>query len=154
MSFLEHQHIEFENVLSYRTRTDAVKLGALLEFIKKNTDALELEITGNIVFTILEMYKFTNKCILGLEVLIPVNRVFESSEHYVYKPRFRLVNAVSARCGNGFNDLVVLNDSILRYLDDNHLKPISDIYYIADIDQNRSFAQAYTAIVSIDDNMV
>lgn len=154
MSFLEHQYIEFENILSYRTRTEAGKLGALLEFIKKNTDALDLEITGNIVFTILEMYKFTNKCILGLEVLVPVNRAFESSERYVYKPKFRLVNAVSARCGNSFNDLVGLNDSILRYLDDNHLKPISDIYYVADIDRNRSFAQAYTAVVSINDNMV
>ncbi len=154
MSFLEHQYIEFENVLSYRTRTDAEKLGALLEFIKQNTDALNLEITGNIVFTILEMYKFTNKCILGLEVLIPVNKAFESSERYVYKPKFRLVNAVSARCGNSIGDLISLNESISQYLNEKHLKPISNIYYVADIDRERSFTQAFTAVVSIDDNVV
>ncbi len=154
MYFLEHQYIEFENVLSYRTRTDAKKLGALLEYIQQNTDALNLEITGNIVFTILEMYKFTNKCILGLEVLIPVNKTFESSERYVYKPKFRLVNAVSARCGNSIGDLISLNESISQYLNENHLKPISNIYYVADIDKDRSFTQSFTAVVSIDDNMV
>ena len=67
MSFLEHQHIEFENVLSYRTRTDSEKLGALLEFIKKNADALGLAVMGNIVFTIQEIYELKNKRILGLE---------------------------------------------------------------------------------------
>lgn len=154
MCFLEHQYIEFENVLSYRTRTDSEKLGALLEFIKQNTDALNLEITGNIVFTIPEMYKFTNKCILGLEVLIPVNKALESSERYVYKPIFRLVNAVSARCGNSIGDLISLNESISWYLSENHLKPISNIFYIVDYDRERPFAQSFTAVVSIDDNMV
>ena len=80
MSFLEHQHIEFENVLSYRTRTDSEKLGALLEFIKKNADALGLAVMGNIVFTIQEIYELKNKRILGLEVLAPVDKAFESNK--------------------------------------------------------------------------
>lgn len=154
MSFLEHQHVEFENVLSYKTRTDSEKLEALLEFIKQNADALDLEVTGNIIFTILDKYESKNRCILDLEVLIPVNKAFESGERYVYKPRFRLVNAVSARCGNSFGELIKANDSVMQYLGDNHLKAISNVYYVTDFDQGRSFAEAYTAVVSVDDNLV
>ena len=154
MSYLEHRHIEFENVLSYRTRTDSEKLGALLEFIKGNADALGLEITGNIAFTIQEMYEFTNKCTLGLEVLAPVNKAFESGERCVYKPKFRLVNAVSARCGFNFSDLIRTSNSIRNYLSEKHLKAISDIYYIAELSDDCVLADAYDAVVSVDDNLL
>ncbi len=87
MFFLEQQHISFENVLSYKTRTDIRKLDELLMFTKNNADALGLELAGNVFFTV----------ILGVEILMPVNRRFDSFGQYVCKHRFRLVNAVSAR---------------------------------------------------------
>lgn len=93
MSFLEQQYLDFENVLSYRTRVDINRLDAILNFAEKNIDALGLRVTGNTLFTVFETVKDKNKCILGIEILIPVDKAFESSEQYVYKPEFRLVNA-------------------------------------------------------------
>ena len=154
MYFLEHLHIEFENVLSYRTRTDSEKLGALLEFIKKNADALGLAVTGNIVFTIQEIYEFKNKRILGLEVLAPVDKAFESGERYVYKPKFRLVNAVSVRCGGNFSDLIKAKNDINLYINEKHLKAISSVYYIAEFNDDCVLAESYDAVISIDDNML
>lgn len=154
MSFLEHQHIEFENVLSYRTRTDSEKLGALLEFIKKNADALGLAVMGNIVFTIQEIYELKNKRILGLEVLAPVDKAFESGERYVYKPKFRLVNAVSVRCGSNFSDLVKAKNDMNLYINEKHLKAISDVYYIAEFNDDCVPAESYDAVISIDDNIL
>lgn len=154
MSFLEHQHIEFENVLSYRTRTDSERLGKLLEFIKRNVDALDLEITGNIIFTIQEMYEFSNRCILGLEVLAPVNKAFESGERYVYKPKFRLVNAVSVRCSSNFSDLIKAKNDMNLYISKKKLRAISGVYYIAEFNEDCVLAETCDAVVSIDDNML
>ncbi len=154
MFFLEHQHIEFENVLSYKTRTDSERLNTLLEFIKRNSDALDLEIKGNIIFTIQEMYEFSNRCILGLEVLAPVNKAFESSERYVYKPKFKLVNAVSARCGSNFSDLIKVKNDIRLYISQKKLRAISDVYYIAGFNEDCVLAEACDAVVSIDNNIL
>lgn len=107
MSFLEQQYLNFENVLSYRTRVDINRLDAILKFAEENIDALGLRVTGNTLFTVSETVKDKNKCILGVEILIPLDKAFESNEQYVYKPEFRLVNAVSAIDGTDGTEITV-----------------------------------------------
>lgn len=154
MSFLEHLYIEFENVLSYRTRVDINRLEDLISYVKRNTDALGLTVTGNIIFTVTEIVELSDRRILGIELLVPVNKAFESREQYIYKPRFKLVNVVSFR----FYDLLDFckaNDELERYLKQNRFSAASGIYYIIDYGcEHREWSPIYDALVSVNDNMV
>ena len=152
MSFLEQQYLNFENVLSYRTRVDIRRLDAILKFVEKNIDALGLIVTGNTLFTVLETVKDENKCIVGIEILIPVDKAFESSEQYVYKPEFRLVNAVSARFCCPYSDIDSANASLNEYLDTNNLKAISSIYYMNS--KNDPINNVFDAYVSVSANLL
>lgn len=67
MSFLEQQYLDFENVLSYRTRVEINRLGAILNFAENNADALGLTVAGNILFTVFETVKDKDKHILVLK---------------------------------------------------------------------------------------
>lgn len=154
IKFIDHQHIEFENVLSYIIRVDAEKLPALLEYIIQNIDALGLEITGNIVFTISEIHEFANRCIFDVEVLVPVNKAFPSSERYIYKPRFRLVNAIVYRIGNSTHELVGARGELMKYISDKRLQAISNIYYIASFSRQSIEIEYYDVIVSVNDNVL
>ena len=154
MALVEHQYIEFVNVLSYRTRVDIKRLEKLISYVERNTDALGLKITGNLVFTVTEVFELSDRLILGIELLVPVNKAFESCEQYVYKPRFRLVNAVSVRFGN-LRDFFEASDELMRYLKQNHLNAASEIYYIIDCDcEHNELPMIYDALVSVNDNMV
>ncbi len=153
VTFLEHQHIEFENALSYKTRVDADKLMALLEFIRRNADALGLEITGSIVFTISDTYSFADRCIFDIEVLVPVNKAFPSTERYIYKPVFRLVNAVSLRVGGNTRGLMNAKEKLAQYISSHRLNAISGIYYSA-VSSGAPDIESFDALVSINDNMV
>lgn len=149
MAVLEHQHIEFENVLSYRTRVDIKRLEKLISYVEQNTDALGLTITGNIVFTVSEIIELPDRQILGIELLIPVNKAFESREQYIYKPKFRLVNAALIRFSDIY-DFLKANDEIMRYLRQNHLNAASEVYYSI----NCGLPAIYDALVSVNDNLV
>lgn len=154
MAILEHQHIEFENVLSYKTRVDANRLEELISYVERNTDALGLEVCGSIIFTVNEVVQLPDKQILGIEILVPVNRKFESCEQYVYKPKFRLVNAVSVRFANicAFNEA---KDQLNRYLRQNHFNAASEIYYMIDFGcEQQQISITNNALVSINDNIV
>ena len=154
MAVLEHQYIEFENVLSYRTRVDMTRLEKLISYIKRNTDALGLTISGNIVFTVSEVIELTNRRILGIEILVPVNKSFESCEQYIYKPKFRLVNAVSVRFGSIY-EFDEVNNELMRYLRKNHFDAASGVYYIIYCDcKQQELSGTYDALVSVNDNMV
>lgn len=154
MVILEHQHIEFENVLSYKTRVDVNRLEKLLSYVKRNTDALGLEVCGSIIFTVNEVVQLPNRQILGIEILVPVNRTFESCEQYVYKPKFRLVNAVSVRFDNicAFSEA---NDQLNRYLKQNHFNAASEIYYIIGSEyEQQQISIINNALVSVNDNII
>lgn len=154
MAVTEHRYVEFENVLSYRTRVDIKRLEKLVAYIERNTDALGLRIMGNLVFTITEVIELSDKNILGIELLVPVDKAFESCEQYVYKPRFRLVNAASVRFGD-INDCCEVNDQLMRYLKQNHFNAASGVYYIVDYDcEHSELPTTYDALVSVNDNMV
>ena len=93
-------------------------------------------------------------CPIEQERIPRSSEAFESGERGVYKPKFRLVNAVSARCGFNFSDLIRTSNSIRNYLSEKHLKAISDIYYIAELSDDCVLADAYDAVVSVDDNLL
>lgn len=84
MYFVEKQQLWYDNILSYRTRVEETALLSLIKYIETNIDALNLEQKGSIVFVIDERIETGDKTILGVELLVPVNKAFESSNRYVY----------------------------------------------------------------------
>lgn len=127
--FLEKQSISVNTVLSYRTRIADFSLGGLIAYANKNTDALNLNVNGNIIFSFAIDCKQSDKAIISVELLIPVDNVFESNNHYVFKPRFHLENAVKIRHYGKFEDLIFTKNKLMQYIIESNLEPITDVYY-------------------------
>lgn len=130
MYIVEKQQLWYDNILSYRTRVEEKDLLRLLNHIGTALDALELEQKGDIVFTIDERVKTERTTILGVELLIPVDKVFESSSRYVYKSCFRLENAVMSKFSGKICDLNGFAAELCSYVDNSNIKPITDMYYL------------------------
>lgn len=129
MCIVENQQLWYDNILSYRTRIEENSLLSLLRHVETNIDAVGLKIQGNMIFSINEEIDSGNKIILGVELLIPVDKQFESSSHYVFKPRFRLENAVMCKFSGKTSELKNARKELYDYASDNHLQTITDVYY-------------------------
>lgn len=130
MYIVEKQQLWYDNILSYRTRVEESDLPRLLNHIGTALDALELEQRGNIVFTIDEKVETKRTTILGVELLIPVDKAFESSSRYVYKSCFKLENAVMSKFNGRVCRLNGFAAELCSYVDSSNIKPITDVYYL------------------------
>lgn len=155
MTFLEQQYIELENVLSYKTRVDVNRLSGILKFAENNADALGLTVTGNILFTVTENHREKNKYIIDIEILLPVNKSFESCEQYIYKPVFKLANAVSVRHFGLYSEIDSVSCSLEQFLRENRLQPISSIYYkVIRNNNDHPLDGILDAFVSVNENLL
>ena len=86
---------------------------------------------------------------LNIEVLVPVNDSFKSNSKYVYKPYFRIENAVKLRHYGKYSGLKNSKTLILNYLEENKLTPITNVYYrIVDNDLSSGIIDLYIGINS------
>lgn len=130
MYIVEKQQLWYDNILSYRTRVEENNLLRLLNHIGTALDALELEQKGDIVFTIDEKFETKRTTILGVELLVPVDRMFESNSHYVYKSCFRLENAIMSKFNDKISELNSFANNLCSYVDSSNIKAITDVYYL------------------------
>lgn len=130
MYFVEKQQLWYDNILSYRTRVEETSLLQLIKHIETALDALSLEQKGNIVFTIDERIETEVKTILGVELLVPVDKSFESSSRYVYKSCFKLENAVMSKYNGKIDGLKTTVKNLCSYVESNDIKMITDVYYL------------------------
>lgn len=130
MYIVEKQQLWYDNILSYRTRVEEHDLPRLINHIGTALDALELEQKGDIVFTIDEKIETERTTILGVELLIPINKEFESSSRYVYKSCFRLENAIMSKFNGKICKLNSYAAELCSYADSSDIKPITDVYYL------------------------
>ena len=77
----EHQILKVERILSHPANVSDDAVPQMLKHIKMNISVLGFQICGNIV--IAKQDKL-------LEFLIPIDREFNSNEHYRFKKRIRL----------------------------------------------------------------
>lgn len=130
MYLVEKQQLWYDNILSYRTRVEEHDLPRLLNHIGTALNALELERKGSIVFTVDEKFETDRTTILGIELLIPVDKAFESNSHFVYKSCFKLENAVMSKFNGKICKLNGFADELCSYVDSSNIKPITDVYYL------------------------
>lgn len=129
MCFVENQQLWYENVLSYRTRISEGSLPELICFVRENIDAMDLTITGDIVFSIFERVTDNDMSILGVEFIIPVDKRFKSSSRYVFKPKFRLENAVMYKYSGDIFRLSHEKNRLYEYVLRKNMKAVTEIYY-------------------------
>lgn len=129
MEIIEKQYLSVESLLSYRTRSTYNKIGQLIDHISSSLELLEMEQTGNIIFSLKENTYGTDEAILDLEFFVPVSKEFKSNEFYVYKPQITLYNAVRARHSGTYDTLINSRKKILNYLSQKCYQPITDFYY-------------------------
>lgn len=155
MEFLEGQFYMAENLLSYRTRVVRGDLYDLLRYVRNNLDSLELKVNGRVILSISEKFVEKSKQIYGIELLIPVDKEFESTGQYVYKPTFKLVNAVSFRfydTGNGFDEAEL---KLSNYIKSHDMDAVTGVYYVLRGDwTNRCDAEYWDTYVAVNENIV
>lgn len=138
---VEHQTISAEQILSYCTDVNDDKIPQMLKSIKENISVLGFQICGNIIVAKHNSF---------IELLIPVDREFESTDDYEFKKRIKLVNAVRLRHYDSFcsiqKSLVELNS----YISQNNLLPITSPYIVERTDSDR----AYDVYIGISENIV
>lgn len=130
MYFVEKQQLWYNNVLSYRTRVEETSLLRLIKHIETTLDALSLEQKGSIVFTIDERVETDDKTILGVELLVPIDKSFKSSNRYVFKSCFKLENAVMSKYNGKIDGLKTTVKDLCNYVESNNIKTITDVYYL------------------------
>lgn len=126
----------------------------MLVFTKNNIDALDLNAVGNTVFRIIEIIPDSMGDIYGIEVLIPTDRAFKSEGQCIYKPEFKIDNAVSFM----FYDITKICEAetqLYGYARKNNMKPITDVYFVLlQSRENSNINTIFEAYVGISNNIV
>ena len=113
----------------------------MLSSIRENISVIGLEICGNIIFT---------KHDDITEFLIPVDRKFEGNQHYMFKPGFKLVNAIRHRYYGPFDNIDIGLKEINSYISESSLTPITNSY-IMEVDSDNS---VYDIFIGISENVL
>lgn len=154
MNFLKNRYLYYEHLLSYSTRVKASELIDMLMFTKNNVDALDLKAVENVVFRIVEIIPDSGGDIYGIEVLIPTDKAFKSEGQCIYKPEFKIDNAVSFMFYD-VDEICEAETQLYGYARKNNMKLITDIYFI--LLQSEKINRANTvfeAYVGISNNIV
>ncbi len=137
---LENQSLYFENVLSYRTRVMSGELFSLLRHVYDSVGEMKLTVTDDIILSVYETAPAGGNTILGVELMIPVEKPFESNCRYVFKPYFRLENALLISCCGRINRLSEARRTLHSYALDNNYPVLTRVYYVI-----RQFSEDYIA---------
>lgn len=147
MDIIENQYLWFDMVLSYRARVEKNLLCDLIRHVRDNIAVLDLKITDSMVVSVYEEFPEPTQTILGVEILVPVDRLFESNCHYVFKPHFKLENAVMLKYRGKASEFPDIKKKLCEYALNKHYSPLTNIYFlIKQIDGDEIVANAYLGV--------
>lgn len=152
MEVIEKQYIFVKNVLSYLTRVGSKSLGDLICHIHRSTEVLDLKVKGKIMFSVIDTHYIPEDTAMDIEVLVPVDRAFESTSKYVCKPEFKLENALCVRHYGSYVDLMKTHKLLNDYLAEKKLKAITNTYFV--IDKNCDDNNVVSLYVGINGNIL
>ena len=155
IEFFERQFYTAKNLLSYRTRVESSDLNNLLCYVKNSLDVLDLKVNGKIILSFSEKITEKNKQIYGVEILIPVDREFESTGQYVFKPTFKLVNAISYRFYGNCNCFAEAEAKLFNYIKAHDMNAVTGLYYILQSKETvYNDVQYWDTYVAVNENIV
>ena len=121
MNVVNHQMIEYNNLISYRCRTEYEEIPNYVHFIEMNVDALEVRICGPIIIG-----RHKN----DTEFLIPVSGSVIKSNSFICKSVFRLTSALMFRHYGSYTNIESSIGMLKRYISDNSLVAITNPYIV------------------------
>lgn len=147
MKVIEHQQLWFDTALSYRARVEKKSLCDLIRHVRDNITVLDLKITDSVVVAVYEEITEPNRTIFGVEIIVPVDRPFESNCHYVFKPHFKLENAVVLKYSGKASEFPETKKKLCEYALERHYSPLTNVYFsIKQICGNDVVAYAYMGV--------
>lgn len=116
---IEHQVLEYEKIISYECKAEPYDVPYMLHFMKKNMDALDLNICGPIIIGY-----HSDK----IEFLIPIDKTITSNDHFLYKEVFKLVNAIMQRHYGSYEEIGRSIEKLKQYISAKSLICTTDPY--------------------------
>lgn len=142
-NILEKQTLEMKNVLSYRAKMNPQDLSVAMNkmgHIAKENGATK---AGNAATATYSVEVIKGQQVMDIEILVPLDKEISTQGDYVFKPVFKIINALSIRHeGNPVllqNTINQLNEHVIK----NKLQVITATYNVtvkeptsqADVDQ-------------------
>ena len=119
----------------------------LIKHVQDNIETLGLEVTDNVVLSVDEEISEENKTILGVDVLVPINKPFSSNIHYVFKPYFKPENAVLLKYSGKVSELPQTGRELCEYAVNKRFSVLTNVYYyIMQLSGDNVVANAYVGI--------
>ena len=147
MEVIANQHLWLENAISYKSRVETNRLLQLIQHIKTNMDALDLKITDDLIFSVTETVSENDNTILGVEFIIPVDKPVTSNCHFVFKPKFRMENAVLTKYCGKISELASVKKALYEYALNNNKTILTDVYYeVKQLDGDNAVLNAYMGV--------
>ena len=142
MNIVKHQMIEYENIISYRCKTEDSEIPSMVQSIIRNIDVLDLNVCAPIIIGVHTA---------ETEFIIPVDRAVKSSEgYYAYRPVFKLTNAARLRHYGSFRKIPDSIAALKTYLSDNSLVSDTDPYIsVKNLEKN-----VYDVFIGVSENIL
>lgn len=129
MYIQKNQLLEYFNVLSFRTRIKSSDICGMVQHIKRNTDVLGLSISGEILVTADSALPVTDGGELDVEFLVPVDKPFEDTPYFSFKPVLRLNNCMKLRYDGGLFGARETSVRMRSLIDRSDYTPVTGFYY-------------------------
>ena len=118
---IEHQTLKAEKLLSHCANVSDDFVPQMLKWIRDNISVLKFQICGDIIVLKQNGY---------LVFFIPIDKEFDSNEHYSFKELIKLVNAARLRHYGSFGKIQSSLDELNDYITQKKLTPITEPYIV------------------------
>ncbi len=129
MHVFKNQILICPNILSYLIRIKYSDIYETTERLQKAAEALDLKVCGRIMTTVKSKTLTQSGSLSDIEFLVPVDRPFDSTVNYKYKPMFKLINAVRMRYEGDICGISESQFLLAKYLNENDLEPVTGHYF-------------------------
>lgn len=122
-----NKELRLENVLSLRKKMTQTEINEEIININRFFESRGIEKQGPFMTT---TYAIEQNNLFDMEILVPMNKAVELPQKYVFKPVFKLVNAIYVRHKGNPSLLQTVYNEIYAYIHNNKLQPITPAYNV------------------------
>jgi len=119
-----------ENVLSLRKKLTQEEINSEMIIISKFLESNGISKNGSVITTTYGMDITSKGTVFDMEILIPIDKVFDMSCEYKLKPIFKLTNAIYARHEGNPAKLQNLYNYMMIYMKERNLQQITSGYNV------------------------
>lgn len=127
---IENVKLEMNNVLSFKgevTKQEMIQIVKEMEQLVSENGAKR---NGSIVTATFDIKKIENQIVMAIQILVPLDRKIEPPNGYVFKPIFRLNNAIKLRHYGDPSNLQENMNKLTEYIIEKGLMPITPGYNV------------------------